>query len=291
MKKEIKDYGQSVRNRLLTISRQNGIPYMTILIRYIQERLLYRLSQSNFRENFFLKGGALLYAYNQEKSRPTMDIDFLGARINNDSDYIKSVFTVITSIPCVEDGILFNAETIEIEEITKDNEYHGLRLSIVASLDTIRQRVSMDIGFGDIVTPGPQTLDYPLLLESVPQVSILAYSLETVVAEKFEAMVSLSVNNSRMKDFFDVYLILNSGNVDYDVLPEAIINTFKNRNAQFIDNHPLFSTDFYSDPNRIMRWNGFLKSIKWDNYIAFETVGEVIIKQLSRYWISMKSFF
>ena len=121
--------------------------------------------------------------------------------------------------------------------------------------------------------------------------SILAYSLETVVAEKFEAMVSLSVNNSRMKDFFDVYLILNSGNVDYDVLPEAIINTFKNRNAQFIDNHPLFSTDFYSDPNRIMRWNGFLKSIKWDNYIAFETVGEVIIKQLSRYWISMKSFF
>ena len=287
MKKEIKDYGQSVRNRLLTISRQSGIPYMTILIRYIQERLLYRLSQSNFRDNFFLKGGALLYAYNQEKSRPTMDIDFLGSRINNDIDYIKSVFVIITSIPCVEDGVSFNAETIDIEEITKDNEYHGIRLSIVSSLDSIRQRVSMDIGFGDIVTPGPQSLDYPLLLESVPKVNILAYSLETVVAEKFEAMVSLSVNNSRMKDFFDVYFILNSGNVDFDVLSEAIIHTFKNRNTQYVVNHPLFSNDFYSDPNRMMRWKSFLRSIKRDNDISFETVGEVIRNQLSRYWIGL----
>ena len=202
MTKEIKNYGRSVKARLLTLSKESGIPYMTILVRYIQERLLYRVAQSEYRANFFLKGGALLYAFNQEKARPTKDIDFLGTHINNDGEYIKSIFAQIAAVPCNEDGIIFDSDSIEVEDITQDKEYHGLRLTIMASMDSVRQRISMDIGFGDVVTPGPQDLDYPLLLENVPGVSILAYSLETVVAEKFEAMISISVNNSRMKDFF-----------------------------------------------------------------------------------------
>lgn len=111
-----------------------------------------------------MKGGALLYAFNQEKARPTKDIDFLGTHISNDSEYIKSIFAQIATVPCEEDGILFDANSIEVEEITQGKEYHGLRLTILASLDSVRQRISMDIGFGDIVTPGPQDLDYPLLL-------------------------------------------------------------------------------------------------------------------------------
>lgn len=126
----------------------------------------------------------------------------MGTHINNDGEYIKSIFAQIAAVPCNEDGIIFDSDSIEVEDITQDKEYHGLRLTIMASMDSVRQRISMDIGFGDVVTPGPQDLDYPLLLENVPGVSILAYSLETVVAEKFEAMISLSVNNSRMKDFF-----------------------------------------------------------------------------------------
>lgn len=283
-KKEITNYGKSVRDKLLTLSKDDGIPYMTILVRYIQERLLYRVAQSEFRNKFFLKGGALLYAFNREKARPTKDIDFLGTHIKNDKDYIKSIFAKIMAIPCKEDGITFDVESIKVEDITKDNEYHGLRLMVLTRLDSVMQYISIDIGFGDIVTPGPQELDYPRLLENVPSVSILAYSMETVIAEKFEAMISLSVNNSRMKDFFDVYKILTDGDLDNNVLAEAIINTFHNRGTMYIENHPLLMESFYSDTNRIVRWKSFLKSIKWKEDIPFEVVGMTIRKELADYW-------
>lgn len=287
-KKGMKNYGRSVKARLLAVSKDSGIPYMTILVRYIQERLLYRVAHSEFCDNFFLKGGALLYAFNKEKSRPTKDIDFLGMHINNDGTYIRSVFSQIMAVPCEEDGILFDADSIEVEDITQEKEYHGIRLTVLASLDSVRQRISMDVGFGDVVTPGPQNLDYPLLIENVPGVSILAYSLETVMAEKFEAMVSLSVNNSRMKDFFDVYEIVNSHKLDADVLGDAIQNTFRNRRTSYVDNHPLFTEDFYTDTNRVTRWKGFLKGIKWQEDISFEEIGNTIKTVFSRYWEILK---
>lgn len=246
------------------------------------------MAQSEYRSNFFLKGGALLYAINQEKARPTKDIDFLGTHINNDGEYIRLIFAQIVAVSCEEDGILFDPDSIGVEDITQDKEYHGLRLTIMASLDTVRQSISMDIGFGDVVTPGPQDLQYPLLLEDVPSMSVLAYSLETVVAEKFEAMISLSVNNSRMKDFFDVYGILNSEKLDKEVLTDAIKNTFHHRGTSYVENHPLFTEDFYKDTNRIGRWKGFLKGIKWQDDILFETIGQVIKSELSDYWEMLK---
>ncbi len=286
--REIKNYGRSVKDRLLTVSKGSGIPYMTILVRYIQERLRYRVAHSDYRGNFFLKGGALLYAINQDKARPTKDIDFLGTHINNDRDYIKSIFAQIMDVPCEEDGIMFNKESIVIEDITQDKEYHGLRLTVLALLDSVRQTISMDIGFGDVVTPGPQDLQYPLLLENVPGMSVLAYSLETVVAEKFEAMISLSVNNSRMKDFFDVYGILNARKLDKETLTDAIKNTFQNRGTSYVENHPLFTDDFYTDTNRIVQWKGFLKNIKWQEDISFEAIGQIIKSKLSGYWKLLK---
>lgn len=287
-KKEIKNYGKSVRTRLLTVSKENGIPYMTVLVRYFQERLLYRVSQSEFKENFYLKGGALLYAFNQEKARPTKDIDFLGTHISNDRDYIKAVFTKIAEVPCDVDGVSYDVDTIEVIDITQEKKYHGARLTMLAHLDTVLQQISMDIGFGDIVTPGPQDLSYPLLLENLPGVNLLAYSLETVVAEKFEAMISLSVNNSRMKDFYDLYKILNDGNWDSEVLGEAVRNTFANRKTLYIENHPLFDDEFYSDTSRIARWNGFLKSIKSKEQIPFAETGKSIKAFLWTYWQTLK---
>lgn len=287
-KKEIKNYGKSVRTRLLTVSKESGIPYMTVLVRYFQERLLYRVSQSEFKENFYLKGGALLYAFNQEKARPTKDIDFLGAHISNDRDYIKAVFTKIAEVPCDVDGVSYDVDTIEVIDITQEKKYHGARLTMLAHLDTVLQQISMDIGFGDIVTPGPQNLSYPLLLENLPGVNLLAYSLETVVAEKFEAMISLSVNNSRMKDFYDLYKILNDGNWDSEILGEAVRNTFANRKTLYIENHPLFDDEFYSDTNRIARWNGFLKSIKSKEQIPFAETGKSIKAFLWTYWQTLK---
>lgn len=283
-KKEIKNYGKSVKTRLLTVANESGIPYMTILVRYLQERLLYRVSQSGYKENFYLKGGALLYAFNQEKARPTKDIDFLGTHISNDRDYIKGVFAEIAAMPCEEDGVKFDGDSIEVIDITQEKKYHGARLTMTAHLDSVRQQISMDIGFGDIVTPGPQELSYPLLLENVPSVDILAYSLETVVAEKFEAMISLSVNNSRMKDFFDIYRILESGDLKADVLIEAVQNTFKNRKTVYVENHPLFGDDFYNDKNRVARWKGFLKGIKSKEDIAFKDIGKRIKEYLWDYW-------
>lgn len=287
-KKEIKNYSKSVRTRLLAVAKKSGIPYMTILIRYFHERFLYRVSQSAYKENFCLKGGTLLYAFSQEKARPTKDIDLLGTHISNDRNYIKDVFSKIAEVSCEEDGVTFDAETIEVVDITQEKKYHGARLTMTAHLDTVCQRISMDIGFGDVVTPGPQNLAYPLLVDTVPDVNILAYSLETVVAEKFEAMISLSVNNSRMKDFYDIYRILGDGNCNHEILADAIRNTFTNRRTAYTEHHPIFSEDFYLDANRIARWNGFLKSIKSKEQIPFADTGKRIKELLWNYWQLLK---
>ena len=198
------------------------------------------------------------------------------------------MFTKIAEVPCDVDGVSYDVDTIEVIDITQEKKYHGARLTMLAHLDTVLQQISMDIGFGDIVTPGPQNLSYPLLLENLPGVNLLAYSLETVVADKFEAMISLSVNNSRMKDFYDLYKILNDGNWDSEVLGEAVRNTFANRKTLYIENHPLFDDEFYSDTNRIARWNGFLKSIKSKEQIPFAETGKSIKAFLWTYWQTLK---
>ena len=150
----------------------------------------------------------MLYAHDRFEARPTLDIDFMATRIDNDKENIKRIIKEICNVECVLDGTDYDADTVEAEDITVNKEYHGVRVSVVAHLDTARQRVSMDIGFGDVVTPAPQELAFPALIDTVPQTKIKAYSLEAVVAEKFHAMIVLSLANSRMKDFFDVYRIL-----------------------------------------------------------------------------------
>ena len=184
-----KNYAHSIRAKLLNISKEENVLYQVLLTRYFQERILYRLSVSPYRERFVLKGGALLYAYEHLKARPTLDIDFLGQQISRDMDNIKNVFTKLCDIECPEDGVTFDKTSIRVEEITLKKEYNGVRVHIKVGLDTASQVVSMDIGFGDIITPAPVDLSYPILLETLPEVNILAYSLETVVAEKYHAMI------------------------------------------------------------------------------------------------------
>ena len=292
MTKEIRNYGKSVRDRLLNLSKEEGMPFMTVLVRYLQERLLYRVSQSQFCDNLFLKGGALLYAYQQEKSRPTKDIDFLGNHISNDLDAVKAMFASIVNIPCDEDGVHFDSEHIEAINITEFKEYHGVRLTILALLDTIRQTISIDIGFGDVVVPKPQRLDYPVLLDNVPDVSVYAYSMETVVAEKFEAMISLSVDNSRMKDFFDLSRILTSGKLNEGLLREAILHTFKNRGTEYKEGHPLFDAAFFENEKRKVQWHAFLRNIRWKEEVKLEEVGNIIVENMKSYWqmLSEKNF-
>ena len=284
-----KNIANSIRDRLLNIMRkESNVQYMQVLLRYIQERMLYRLSISPYRENFFLKGSALLFAYDKFQARPTKDIDFLGDKISRDKEFIKRVFGEISSIECIEDGITFDYEEIKVEEISLDKEYNGVTVSLIARLGTSVTNFSMDIGFGDIIIPEPHNLDYPLLLDDMPGVNIYAYSLETVVAEKFQTMIDRGILNSRMKDFFDVYTIILSEKLDKDILIDAISTVLKNRGTEYYENHPLFNGELKSDSNKQIQWNSFLKKIKYKQNLSLEVVIETITNFLYPYWQLLK---
>lgn len=283
----IKDFAVSNKTKLLNITRQNEeLTYMQVLTRFLHERFLYRLSISAYKGNFFLKGGALLYAHEQFKARPTLDIDFMGNRIDRDKQNIKQAFQEICRIECPEDGVVFDSEDdqIELEDITLEKEYNGLKVHLTAHLDTIVQKVSMDIGFGDIIIPGAVELDYPLLIEGLPPVNIGAYSLETVVAEKFQTMIDRAESNSRMKDFFDVYGILSRGKVDRVILAEAVREVFANRGTGYTTDHPLFNPDFEKEPARLRMWAGFLKKIHYRDELPFDVVISLIREKLGPVW-------
>jgi predicted nucleotidyltransferase component of viral defense system len=251
--------------------------------------MLYRLSMSQYRDNFCLKGSALLFAYEKFKARPTKDIDFLGDKISRDKETIRKAFREICSIQCPEDGLAFdNGENdIKVEDISLDKEYNGVTVTVTAHLDTIVQPFSMDIGFGDIVVPEPQELDYPLLLDDMPEVSINAYSLETVVAEKFQTMIDRALANSRMKDFYDVYSILSSDKMDKGILSDAIVSVFNNRGTGYDDNHPLFNGEFKNDPIKQTQWNAFLRKMKYKGDLPLNEVVDYITEKLSPYWLSL----
>lgn len=284
MKNHTPNYGQSVKVRLLNLAKQENIRYQQLITRYFQERLLYRLSKSSFRSHFVLKGGALLYAYEKFAARPTLDIDFMGDRINSDKEAISSAFRSICKIEYETDGVRFLADTLTAEEITVEKKYPGIRISMVATLDSIRQSISMDVGFGDIIVPCPAELDYPLLLPDFPMTSVMAYSLETVVAEKFQTMIERTTFNSRMKDFFDLYQIRMKYSLDADVLQEAIRTTFDNRGTTYHNNHILFSEVFPQDEKLNVRWNSFLKKINYEQKVSFTEVMNTLTDWLKPYW-------
>lgn len=238
-----KNYGKSVRTRLLTLMNKTGYRYMYLLTRYFNERLLYRVSVSQYKDNFLLKGGSLLYALQGLESRPTVDIDFLADRISRDRDYLTSVFKEILSI---------------------------------------------DIGFGDVVTPYPMNLDYPLLLPDVPSVNLKAYSIETVIAEKFHTMLDRDVFNSRMKDFFDCYQLFVTYKIDHDSLYQAINATFSNRKLEYNADRKLFTESFATNEERNINWNRFLKQINFKQELPFPKVMDLLRDELlpmeNKYW-------
>jgi len=280
MKKNRKNAGKSVKARLLNLMNETGYKYMYLLARYFNERLLYRVSVSQYKDNFVLKGGSLLYALNGLETRPTIDVDFMADRISRDREYLEEVFREILSIPCDEDGVVFDIETLKAEPITVDIKYPGTRFLVTAHMDSIIYPMSMDIGFGDVITPCPETIDYPLLLQDIPSISIQAYSLETVIAEKFHAMIDRDILNSRMKDFFDCYQILITRELSDEILYEAINATFNNRQLELKSNLKLFTEDFATDEMRQKQWKSFLKKIQWKQDLDFKEVMTFISNRL-----------
>jgi len=268
----------SIVARLMQISRINEVTFQLVLFRYFHECVIRRLGQSQFKNNFILKGGNLIYAWQGMIARPTVDIDFLGLAHSNDIFEITDSFTKILSIES-SDGVIFNVSDIKTEVINEQNQYLGVRISVPAMLGNIKQIVKVDVGFGDVITPGAILLEYPHLLELEP-LSVMAYSVETVIAEKFHAMVMMPKINSRMKDFYDVILLLDHPTLRQDMLSIAIHETFKNRNTQYQADMPLFTEDYQNDVARNKMYQAYLNKIGIKNKQQFSQITEKIFDVL-----------
>lgn len=248
---------QSVKDRLKNLARSSGRDYNFVCIQYMHERFLARLERSDYKERFILKGALLLLAYDMPRVRPTKDIDFLGDQLSNQSGDIDSAIRQITEID-LEDGVTFDGNKIEIDEITKDADYSGLRVRLSASVGGDHQRLQIDIGFGDVIVHGPVEMSYPALLDFAPP-KVNAYSLESAIAEKLQAIVSLGMFGSRMKDFYDIWYLTKNKSFDKERLSESIISTFSKRNTDLKEINLIFKDAFIEDSNKTIQWKAFLR--------------------------------
>lgn len=260
MKKEIKNVAASVRARLINIADKSKRDYNSILRLYFQERFLYRVSISKYKQKLILKGALLLMKKEISKFRPTKDIDFLGKEIVNEMNECKSVIKEIASIDC-SDGIEFIVDKITAEKIKEEEEYEGIRIHLPYKMDTIKGYFSIDIGFGDKIVKCPYEIDYPVMLD-FPSPHILVYSMESVVAEKFEAIVKLNFVSSRMKDFFDLIFIAERTAFNKETLIEAIQTTFRHRGTNIDDRTVIYENNFKTNAQKQVQWSAFIERNK-----------------------------
>ena len=251
----------SVKARLKNFAIKSGCTFQEALTYYGLERTIYRISISEYADNFVLKGGIFLYAlFGRNYERATTDVDLLAQRISNGSEEIKSVFQKIFSRD-VDDALVFDVDSITVEDITEFKEYHGLHVSFVGYLDRTKIPISIDIGFGDVIYPEAVKMDFPVILDmESPRVN--AYSLETSIAEKLEAIIHNGYLNSRYKDFYDIYVLSKKYEFSYAELRNAVIQTFENRKTPMTMDSAAFSDEFLNDPMHQTRWKAFLKKKK-----------------------------
>ena len=256
MSRPIKNIADSKHRKLLHIAQTNHQDFNGLQRRYLQERFLYRVSLSAYRNNFILKGGLLLMTIDLPSARPTMDIDFLAQHISRNAQDLKQVFKEICAIQ-VDDEIRFDTTAITTEEIDKDGDYNGTRVKFTAVMGSSKTPISIDLGFSDVLVPEPREINFPTILEE-PSPNLQAYCLETIIAEKFEAVTKLALTNSRMKDFYDLYMILTGQPLNTDTLKKAIKATFENRKTSLIPNPIAFTRVFYADAEKQRQWKAFL---------------------------------
>lgn len=253
-----KNIAASVRQRILNVSRTEGRSFNELLQYYAMERFLYRLTKSEYSSRFILKGALMLRAWKSPKFRPTMDIDLLG-KINNNEDEIMAVFREILNTDVEPDGLNFEESSLRTELITEEAEYRGTRVLFKGDLSGARVNIQVDIGFGDVIYPKPVVSELPVLFgESVSQ--IFGYSRESSIAEKLDAMISHGRLNSRMKDFYDIWLLSRQFDFNGDDLFEAIKRTLKNRDTNIQSLSEIF-TDEYIDEKKI-QWRAFQRRMQ-----------------------------
>ncbi|MGK2899581.1 MAG: nucleotidyl transferase AbiEii/AbiGii toxin family protein [Burkholderiaceae bacterium] len=261
----------SIRARLKQHPDTSKQDFNLTLTRYGLERLLYRLSVSEHAPNFLLKGALLFQLWYGQPHRPTRDADLLGFG-PDDVPKLVGVFRSICGI-AVDDGIVFDPESVAGTEIRKDAGYGGVRIDLRATLDGARLALQVDIGFGDAVTPEAQPITYPTLLTDVPAPTLRAYPKATVVAEKLHAVTVLGMTNTRMKDFFDLWVLLHDNTLDDAELRRAIEATFARRKTAIPSAQPIGLTDaFAEDATKQMQWRAFLRKNRLDAMDLVEVV-------------------
>ena len=259
--KSLSNLVASIRQRLLNISRERGEDPNLVFIRYVVERLLYRISRSKQSGQFVLKGAMLLTTWTGRIHRPTKDLDLLGIG-ESSSERIKKIFHDICELEVEPDGLDFVTESIQVTEIHEDLEYPGQRVKLEARLGNARINAQIDIGFGDTVVPKAIEIEYPTLLD-LPAPHIHAYPPETVVAEKFQSMISLGMLNSRMKDYYDLKIMAKEFQFDGNSMAKAIKATFNRRNTIIPTETPVALTEeFFSNQVKITQWQAFLRKNK-----------------------------
>lgn len=277
----------SVRQRLLNIAKARGEELQLVLTRYGVERLLYRLGRVPAGERFVLKGAVLFTLWEGAPHRPTRDVDFLGWG-DPSPDAVANFFRAVCDAEVEADGLTFLAESVEAEPIRDRQEYGGVRLTMLATLGGARVPLQADVGFGDAVTPAPEMATFPTLLPDFPAPRVRAYPAEAVVAEKFQAMAALGIANTRMKDFYDVWVLSETRAFDAQTLGEAIRATFARRGTALPGEPPplALTPTFGRDAEKQAQWRAFLARARLrdapdDLATVVERVGALVLPLLT----------
>jgi hypothetical protein len=267
----------SVKQRLLNRARERKEDFNLLLTKYGLERMLYRVSQSKYRNLFVLKGALLFELWTEQRYRPTRDADFLSSGESSPERY-QQIFQEICDLDVDDDGVRFDRSSVKAERIKEDQDYEGIRITFVGYMEAARLPVQIDIGFGDAITPAPIEVDFPTLLNG-PAPNLLSYPRETVIAEKFEALVKLGIANTRMKDFHDLKSLSELFAFESQPLATAIRRTFERRNTPLpISGPPLaFTEEFYEDTKKKAQWDAFVsKNRLYIQPVTLESVAKVI---------------
>ncbi len=258
--KAVINIAESVKARLLHIAKRDQVDFNLVLNNYVLERFLYRLSRSQWSDRFLLKGALLFRLWYKTPFRPTRDIDLEG-KTKNDLNEIIEIFKKICDTKVAEDGIVFLPETVKGEENREEEDYNGIKIVFRARIDRTDIPVQVDIGFGDAVEHSSQKVGYPVLLDfPIPQ--MLVYPLYSMISEKFQIMVKMGITNSRMKDYYDLWVISQHSDIDGKLLSQAIEATFKKRGTLIPTDIPLsLDEQFAGDHLKQKQWTAFLKRI------------------------------
>ena len=256
MSRPLKNIAASVRQKLTNLGKESNRPFAELLQYYGMERFLYRLSRSKYRDRFVLKGALMFVVWETPRSRATRDIDFL-AKIDDSVGSLTAMAKNVFQTKVADDGLVFYEDSVEGEVIKENADYSGVRVTFTVTLDQARIPMQLDVGFGDAVTPAPAEIVYPPLLD-LPAPRLQGYPRETVVAEKFEAAVKLDTANTRMKDFYDLWLLSRQFDFDGATLSKAIRATFARRGTALTATPTAFTSGFYEDAQKQGQWRAFL---------------------------------